>query len=1117
MNGEWHRQPIKIRTMKKLINALFFLLLFINVSSHAATRNVCASGATYSTIAAAIAAAGNGDQIVICPGTYNESLTFTQSNLTIRSSTGNRSDVKINNSATVFTISGQNATLRNLTITSTGNGNAAIANDYNNGIGTHTFQNLAITARGTGIYLQTGGPHTFKQLNITSSAGSGINVGHNADAAHVFDTVTVNSFDDGIVAVRGVDSMEAINVSSSNGVGITVGSKYKATFEDMTVTAQKTAFQMNYVENAQPHSFKDLTLTSQSGRGMYVDLSGKLTFNTVVVTSNGGNGIELTSNANGAHTFNTVTVTSTGDGIKADRGLVFMQSVTVTAGGAGIALYDVSSIKTASISSQGVALNISNPSSVTLDGVLAKSANATAINLDYGTTAGVHNLKNITINSAGVDGLEVSRSSKVIADNICVNSATRYGLSFNYNAESVTLKNSIIKGNGNYGVNLQSNPDSSSHVNRSCFYQAPCATASYSGSARDFSGNYAAPANCNNGTYATFTSSLPNCPLVTSNCYVGIPTAATVGGFNAFESSTAAAAITGVIKTKIAGAAIGLDVIVLNAAKTAVETGFVGDVKVELLGNVDWNGTLDAVNCPASSTLLTSQVLTFAVANAGRKNVAIAAVPNVYRDVRVRLSYPATGTATAVACSTDNFAIRPDKFINVSAKDDGWETSGTTKTLANSAVTGGNVHKAGRPFTLSATAVNAAAVTTSNYTGRPSATIACTLPTPTCTNGALTTTVWDGFGTTISNDAKYSEVGSFNLTLTDSEFANVDINDSSVAEYTISSDPVSVGRFVPDHFSLTVDTVPMFQTFNATCTDTRSFTYIGQPFKYKTPPVIAIAAKNADDGTTSNYRDALWTLTESGVDPSYTRNPTTLPVLDDVSNPVTFVKGNGTGLIRINSADELTFRRDPATPIAPFNVNISLTVTATEAVPNYGNIVSISNPAPIFSNIAFDSGNQFRYGRMRMDNANGSELLNLSLPIRTDFWNGTNFVANAADNCTTITAANVAFRAYAGGVTSSNMPLTKVASGSTLKQGVGRIVLTPPTSPLTNKGSVDLCVDLGPDTTPPAGVACAVTTPAAQPWLQGRWSETSYDDDPGARATFGVYKSGPVIYMREVY
>ena len=45
-----------------------------------------------------------------------------------------------------------------------------------------------------------------------------------------------------------------------------------------------------------------------------------------------------------------------------------------------------------------------------------------------------------------------------------------------------------------------------------------------------------------------------------------------LGSFNAFETSTAAGAITGVIKTKLAGTSASAAVVALNAAKSAVAT-----------------------------------------------------------------------------------------------------------------------------------------------------------------------------------------------------------------------------------------------------------------------------------------------------------------------------------------------------------------------------------------------------------------------------------------------------------------------------------------------------------------------------------------------------------------
>jgi MSHA biogenesis protein MshQ len=1056
--------------MKKLIKLSFLIWLFVNASAFAATRTVCATGATYGTIVAAIAAAGNGDEIVICPGTYSESLTVSKANLTFRSSTGNRSDVKLTSSDSVFRLAAVNATIRNLTIISSGNQDA-IVNDYNNGIGSHTFENLAITAKGTGIYLQTGGPHVFRKLDIisTADAGGGISIGYNADTAHVFDTVTVTSAGMGIVATRGAASMKNITVTSSNDVGISLSSKYSTLFETVKVSAKNDG----------------LVVTTQ-------DLSSALTFVDIEASS------------------------QTGAAVNIRRGIASMTRVKVSSGNAGIVLFGASLLKDIDTRATGIALDIGSQSAVNLTGAIAKSTADKAILLrDNGGGEYNHTLKNITIIGAGDDGLRVEKSAQLNAENICVQSAAANGVRFEYNAKKVTLKNSIFKGHGSYGVSMLSNPESISHVNNSCFYKAPCAEGSWSASVRDFSGNFTAPANCNNGANVNFAAPvLASCPLVENNCYVALPPdTAAPGSFNAFESLTTAGAVSGVIKTKIAGTQITLDVVALNVARDALANNFAGVVSVELVES--------SANCASSAVLTgtTASTLDFNAANNGRKGITLPAVANAYRDVRVRISYPSTAPTT-VACSTDNFAIRPARFAAISARDANWETAGTSRLLANTSPTSGNVHKAGQPFTLQATAVNAAGVVTGNYVGSPAASATCSLPSPSCANGDLTTGTWNvSNGLLSTSTARYAEVGSFALTLKDEAFASVDIKagDSSPAEYTIPSDSVAVGRFVPDHFALTPQgTAPMFRTFNATCANPRSFTYIGQPFLYASPPVVLITAKNAAQATTYNYRGNLWNLGGENVTQDYTANANrdgdlinTPLVMADSAMP-------GTGSILISSADQFKFLRNMLTPQAAFNANISLSVSVREVVPGHGDIES--NAPAVFngsgSGIAFDQGNLFRYGRMRIENASGSELLDMSLPLKTEYWNGSNFVLNTADNCTNISAANAALGPYRGAISSANLPVSNIANGNPILQGVGSIVLRKPIPAPAAKGSVDICIDLGADVAP---ASCTAISSASQPWLQGKWSQINYDDDPAARASFGTYRSGPIIYMREMY
>jgi len=190
------------------------------------------------------------------------------------------------------------------------------------------------------------------------------------------------------------------------------------------------------------------------------------------------------------------------------------------------------------------------------------------------------------------------------------------------------------------------------------------------------------------------------------------------GSFNVFEPTTAANAVSGVVKTKVAGSGFNLDIVAIVGG--AQFNGFNDSVTVDLIGNNTTGVGLDANNCPtSSSTVLAS--FTAAIKN-GRSTITFAAAVNSWRDVRARVRWP-TATPTLTRCSTDNFAVRPDK-ITVSAHDATWETAGTTRALANTGATGGNVHKAStsaagagaRPFTLRATASPASAT---NYNGSP--------------------------------------------------------------------------------------------------------------------------------------------------------------------------------------------------------------------------------------------------------------------------------------------------------------------------------------------------------------------------------------------------------------
>jgi uncharacterized protein DUF6701 len=602
----------------------------------------------------------------------------------------------------------------------------------------------------------------------------------------------------------------------------------------------------------------------------------------------------------------------------------------------------------------------------------------------------------------------------------------------------------------------------------------------------------------------------------------------TPGRFNAFDTGTAAGAITGNIRTRVAGVAISFDVVAIDPALTGVLTTFAGAVLVELLDASNNTGAMNATtNCRATWTTVIGTVSpnpVFGGADNGRKTVTIT-VPNVYRDVRVRVTYPATGSPTATGCSTDNFAIRPAS-LSVALSDATWATAGTTRTLNNTVATGGTVHKAGQPFTIR---VTPAPATATNYNGDVTVNALTTTLPAGGANGTLTVGTFASVGSGVreSTTASYNEAGAFNLTLIDDTFANVDSGDGTPANCTASGRYVcpaaatAVGRFVPDHFAFSVPggtTPPQFRTFDMACAATRSFTYIGAPFGYVTRPTATVEARNAAGNITTNYRGTLFKLTTGDLTQNYTMAGQTITTA--LSTPALTAIGNGTATFTANTADRITIQRNNAAASAPFNGAIELRWIAEDnnEVALNGTISTSPGTGFVFDGggggIAFDSGSQFRYGRLRVANANGSQLTALPVLVEAQYYNGSTFITNAADNCTAIANNNVAF-AFAGNLGACE---TAGSGGGTLVAGRRTLVLAAPGS--GNDGAATLTVNLTNaglgSTCTAVGGAGPASSGANLPWLQGNWSGGTYTLNPSGRATFGVFRgSDEVIFIRE--
>jgi MSHA biogenesis protein MshQ len=153
---------------------------------------------------------------------------------------------------------------------------------------------------------------------------------------------------------------------------------------------------------------------------------------------------------------------------------------------------------------------------------------------------------------------------------------------------------------------------------------------------------------------------------------------------------------------------------------------------------------------------------------------------------------------------------------------------------------------------------------------------------------------------------------------------------------------------------------------------------------------------------------------------------------------------------------------------------------------------------------------QVRYGRMEIANAHGSELLPLSEALYMTYYDGSGFMLNAQDNCTSLAASDLIL---------ANDIETNQRDG-TIQVGSGTSTVSVHNSPaaagrldldLTAPGSTGY-IDIQPDLSTASG--------AGLPWLQYDWDgdAATADEAPTGRATFGIFEGNPQqIYMREQY
>jgi len=540
------------------------------------------------------------------------------------------------------------------------------------------------------------------------------------------------------------------------------------------------------------------------------------------------------------------------------------------------------------------------------------------------------------------------------------------------------------------------------------------------------------------------TSSISPSPTASSGCTNGaggtscsLPFAASSLCLDAVEVGQA---VSTPIYLKLAGTSFQLDV------KTYTGSNYTGTVQVELVdassGSCSSYGSLNSQNVTFSSN--NKKTVSFNYANAARI-------------ARVRMT-----AGAASSCSSDGFVIRPTEFV-IDAASANADATGSSATATP-------VIKAGNSFTLTASAA-------AGYDGTPIIDNALI----SAHSGAVASGQLSGSFTAAnaatgdtSGSFGYDEVGYFRLNanaVNDQTFANLDALEST-PECTLDYSNGLVGgkygcyighaateyfgRFIPDHFETIVS-----QGCDNEAAGIASFTYSGQTF------ALELSARSTAGTPTQNYDStfAKPVILSDALNASSlgTFNPSTIAASS-------FVQG-----------------------AAPMDVSYSYAASKTAPTLIGARAVEATGNDGVTSQNFGEGETEIRSGRVKVDNAYGSELLNLSVPVTAQYWNGSAYVANTLDQVATCT---------------SFAPPT-----ITLTNGTAITATWPNVDPDVTSNVGFLNGDAGLVLAAPSVTGYADITVPVPSWLQYAWSSTT-KTNPTARATFGVYAGKKVFIYR---
>ena len=422
--------------------------------------------------------------------------------------------------------------------------------------------------------------------------------------------------------------------------------------------------------------------------------------------------------------------------------------------------------------------------------------------------------------------------------------------------------------------------------------------------------------------------------------------------------------------------------------------------------------------------------------------------------------------------STASFVVRPDK-INLSS-------STANASCASGDASCSRLVAAGSPFNITAEAQCIGGGVADDYQGTVAFTHNLAAPLPGSTGSlsvnSVTVSSIDN-GSVEVNDQTISEVGVFNIEAGDANYFS-----EVIPPFTLSN----VGRFYPAYFQMS-----LASTTNA-CS---GFSYMGQSgigIDYR------LLAHKTGGGQVLNYNGAFAKATMSLVAENDNDGGAYQDRLMDGSSLDTWINGQF----------DFTFSGNFSRAIivdGPFQT-LETGIVLLDNDGGLSELIGLDMKADANTNcgVAGDCNAKkigdldVRFGQLTLGNAFGPETFALNMSVQTEYFDGSDFILNSDDICTSLSI--------------TDPPFSPRAASWTDNLGIGDTIPTLTSDIASGEGLIEFsAAGLGNE-------GSVIFEYATDSWLKTEnTGDGNYTDDPFGKITFGQFRgTDRMIYWREV-